>query len=141
MLKAFLLDACDDALINIFLRLRGEGKNQSEQQNARDDSIHHGSPENCDDEQRTLPRRDVQSAITVRVETNAPVPKHRTSRSARIILCQRNSLTTGRKTPNVLRRPAMISFGKAPLKRKPGEKERLSTSSLISPIFRALPGL
>src|SRR5262245_38854708 len=48
------------------------------------------------------------------------------SRSARIILCQRNSLTAGRKTPDVLRRPALISFGKAPLKRKPGEKERFS---------------
>src|SRR5215468_7407189 len=52
MLKAFLLDACDDALINLFLRLRGEGKNQSEQQNGRDDSIHHGSPENCDIEEK-----------------------------------------------------------------------------------------
>src|SRR5262249_13275400 len=126
MLKAFLLDACDDALINMFLRLRGEGKNQSEQQNGRDDSIHHGSPENCNDEQTTLPRMDVHCAVTVRVETNAPVPKHRTSRSGRIILCRRNSLTTGRKTPNVLRRPAMISFGKARLKRKSGEKEQLS---------------
>src|SRR5262245_5653561 len=125
MLKAFLLDACDDALINLLLRLRGEGKNQSEQQNGRDDSIHHGSPENCDYEQRTLPRRDVHRAITVRGETNAPVPKHRTSRGARIILCRRNSLTTGRKTPEVLRRRAMISFAKASLKRKPAEKERL----------------
>src|SRR5262245_15683821 len=126
MLKAFLLDACDDALINLLLRLRGEGKNQSEQQNGRDDSIHHGSPENCDDEQRTLPGRDVHRAITARGEINAPAPKHRASRIARVILCQRNSLTTSRKTPEVLRPRAMISFSKASLKRKPGEKERLS---------------
>src|SRR5262245_40078128 len=71
-------------------------------------------------------RPDVHRAISVRDEINTTVPKHRTSRSARIILRQWNSLTTLRKTPDVLCRPALISFGRAPLKGKAGEKERFS---------------
>src|SRR5262245_1776329 len=72
-------------------------------------------------------RPDVHRAVTVRGEINAPVPKHRTSRGIRIILCQRNSLTARRKTPDVLRRPVLISFGKTVLKRKRRDKDGFSS--------------
>src|SRR5262245_12731220 len=82
-------------------------------------------------------RPDVHGAVTVRRRIDALVPYLLPSRSPRIILRQRDSFTTGRKSPDVLCRPTLISFGRTSLKRKPGEEERFATRIEIA--FASLP--